>query len=308
MKTELSLLRENASARISGPGHGAFTLIELLVVIAIIALLAALLLPALAAARAKACRTSCLNNERQLGIAILSFAVDRNEMFPAAGSAGTGQLAWDTYIHRYLGGTASDFWLTQGVVPIEMAPRVEYCCTDTPGKLVKVAWLGNPPWNGIRSYAMVSVGPVWSRDWQVDCLNGRYPLPNIVLGVGIYWKNCGADWDAKGYKTSVVKDPSGSIILVEEPNSQNGVGNIWPCISCAPMGNGSLVQLDSAHPTPSPSDSSGVNEGWPTYKAHGNRFNYLFYDNHVEALQIEQTVGRGDINTPQGMWTVYPND
>lgn len=76
--------------RMNAKKSAGFTLIELLVVIAIIAILAALLLPVLGVAKEKAKRTACMSNVRQLGIAMILYAGENSDFYPAAPDPNVG--------------------------------------------------------------------------------------------------------------------------------------------------------------------------------------------------------------------------
>ena len=113
----------------------AFTLIELLVVIAIIAILAAMLLPALAAAKKKAQKISCVNNLKQVGLAFRVWGGDNGDRYPQAISYTAGGASENVGRKTCAGADAS-----ARLNPIQVfmvmsnelsTPKVTYCPSDS---------------------------------------------------------------------------------------------------------------------------------------------------------------------------------
>jgi prepilin-type N-terminal cleavage/methylation domain-containing protein len=113
----------------------AFTLIELLVVIAIIAILAALLLPALAAAKRRAQRISCVSNIKQIGISFRLWEGDHGDRYPMAVSTAQGGAQEDIFcIANATQPTAATYGLTNVFVVMSnelSIPKLVFCPSDS---------------------------------------------------------------------------------------------------------------------------------------------------------------------------------
>ena len=84
-----------------------FTLIELLVVIAIIAILAAILFPVFQKVRENARRTSCLSNEKQIGLAIIQYNNDFDEAMPPGRTNYGSAKGWACQVYPYVKSVAA---------------------------------------------------------------------------------------------------------------------------------------------------------------------------------------------------------
>ncbi len=122
-----------------------FTLIELLVVIAIIAILAAILFPVFARAREKARQTSCLNNVKQMALAVHMYIQDYDETLLF------GEIISPVSVPRpWYGGSGTTLYWPDLLYPYVMNRQVFYCPSNPADWLgygwnVYLGYVGNHP-------------------------------------------------------------------------------------------------------------------------------------------------------------------
>jgi prepilin-type N-terminal cleavage/methylation domain-containing protein/prepilin-type processing-associated H-X9-DG protein len=184
------------------PQRKAFTLIELLVVIAIIAILAAILFPVFARARENARRASCQSNLKQIGIGIMMYVQDYDEILPSESVTDSSPLP---------NGDATTYHLWEHMIqPYLKSYQIFNCPSDT-----VAPWDGH--YTGTLSYGM-------------DYAPSYYTSPAQAAGVGITdggcTSNCGVSVGSKGIALAGVEDVAGTAYIVDSSYYLVNVGTL----------------------------------------------------------------------------------
>ena len=256
-------------------GRG-LTLVELLVVIAVIAILLALLLPAVQAARAAANRTSCLNNLKQIGLAIHNYADAHSSLPPS--------FCWNGIQNDRGGNWSAQARILPYIEQTNLEQNIDY------RQNYDTIYLGGDPNQPRISSIRVPTFLCPSEQQDQQRLSSgvpvHYPL-NYAVNNGI-WKVYDPNDNSGGLGTfypnsrlrlaNVMDGTSNSLMLSEVKAYTGYYRNAGITAAAIPTDPSSLCGMGGTFKNPPPSNPSGHTE-WTDGRVHQSGFTTTFGPN-----------------------------